>query len=108
VRVRRHVLADLVHGLPDADARGEMYDRIHALERLPHERRIAYVSDEQFDVSEVLGPLGAPVNLLHERVQDAHLVAALQERVGQVRADESSASRDQDPLQATPPPPLPV
>ena len=44
-RVRRRVLRDLVHRLADADARGEVDDRVDAVERPAHRVAVAHVAD---------------------------------------------------------------
>ena len=94
---RRHgvqlgVARDLVHGLADADGRGEVHDAVDARERAIRELRIADVSDDQLHAARHLRD-HAVVNLLLEAVEDDDLLAAVHERANQVRADEPSAAR---------------
>ena len=97
--VRRRVLGQLVHALPDADARGEVDDRVGAVERAAHGLGVADVADHELHLrAQVVRPRPALVHLLGEVVERPHAVPAGEQRVGEVRADEARAAGDQDEL----------
>jgi hypothetical protein len=101
--VDARVAGDLVHALADPHRRGEVVDRVDAVERPVHRAAVAHVAHHQLDLGiEVLGaaPVGGrvAVHLLRERVERPHAMAVSQEQVGEVRADEARAAGDQDGL----------
>ena len=98
-RVGSRVLGELVHALPDADARREVDDRVDTPQRLAHDAGVAHVSDDELHVRiEVRRPRVRPVHLLDEAVEGADAVAVRKELVRQVRPDEAGAASDQDQL----------
>ena len=74
-----------------------MEDRVDSAQRLVDRGAIADVADDELDVlGEVLGPSPSiAVHLRLERVEHADAVAAREQLVGEVRADEPGAARDQ-------------
>src|SRR5947209_3183188 len=78
-----------------------MDHRIDVEQRAAYSVLVADVADDQLDVVvQISGALTARVDLAREVVQGADVVAALQEVPGNVRADESCASCEEDPLPA--------
>jgi hypothetical protein len=74
-----------------------MDDRVDPGERLPHRVGIAHVADPKLDVgSEISGPRAAAVHLRREIVERAYAVAAREQLVGEVRADEARAAGDEN------------
>ena len=61
--------------------------------------RVADVADLKLDVrGEILRPAAVAVHLRLERVERPHTVPAREQLVGEMRADEARAARDQDLL----------
>jgi hypothetical protein len=74
-----------------------MDDGVDAVERTPDRVGIADVSDLELHVRrEVVGTRRSFVNLRRHVVEGAHAIAARQELVGEVRADEARAARDEN------------
>ena len=95
--VGAHVTLHLVHGLPDADLRGLVVDHLEAFERTPKYLFVAHVATHELGLGvQVRGPLGVAVYLRHQRVEHADAVAARDERVHEMRADEARAARHQN------------
>ena len=99
LRGRQVVVADVVGDVGDvgaeADHRGLVADRGHALHRGLGDGRVAQVGLEELGARvEVVRALA--VRGRQQRVDDPDLLAALEQRVDDVRADEAGASRDQD------------
>jgi hypothetical protein len=95
-RVELGVARDLVHRLADAHGGGEVDDLLGALEGAHGGLAVADVADDQLDARREVG-LDAAVHLGLEAVEYDHLVAALDERAHQVRADEAGAASDECP-----------
>ena len=76
-----------------------MDDAVNAVEGASEPVGIAHVPDDFFHVGAQVGGPAVGMDPLLERVEDADLVAALQQDVGRVRADEAGAARDQNTLQ---------
>jgi len=72
-------------------------DGVDTVERAPDRLSIADVSDLELDVGrEVVRASGAFVNLRRQVVECAHAIPAREQLVGEVRADEARATRDED------------
>ena len=56
--VHADVALDLVHALPDADRRGQVHHRVHALQGPPHRLGVPHVAHLELDVRVEVG--GAP------------------------------------------------
>ena len=83
--VDAHVAGDLVHGLPDADRRGEMVDDVDALKRVTQDVGIAHVAGEELHlVGEVGRTLSTRMHLGIQFVEHAHLVPCAQQTVCKV------------------------
>ena len=95
-RVELGVARDLVHRLADADRSGEVDDLRGARQGARGGLAIADVAHDQLDARGKLG-LGAAVDLLLEAVEHDHVVAALDERADEVRADEAGPAGDKCP-----------
>ena len=101
------VVGDLVHALAHAHGGGQVVDHVDVAEAAAHGVRVAHVAHDELRVVGHPGGL-APVGAVHLRievVQDAHPVAARQQRVHQVAAHEPRPSRHQhSPNRHSPPP----
>src|SRR5207249_4986076 len=86
----------LVHRLADADLGRLVEDRVDPFERAPDGGRIAYVALDELHVRVQVDRLALLMHLWDERVEHAYAVAALEERVDEVRPDEPRAARDQN------------
>ena len=76
-----------------------MHDRVDAVERAANRIGVAHVADDELDVGgEILGPRHVAVHLRDQRVERAHAIAAREQRVGEMRADEARAARDENVL----------
>jgi len=82
--------------LADADFRRFMKDGIDAIERASHHGRIADVSVNEFSFGVQVLRGSVAVHLGHQQVENAHLMAALNQSIGQVRSDESRSACDQN------------
>lgn len=92
-RVPADVAVDLVHGLPHAYCCGQVDDSVHADKGSIGDVAIADVAGDQRRVR------GNPwflslVNLLLERIDNYHVVAASNKALDEVRADEAGTSGD--------------
>src|SRR3954469_15587870 len=88
---------DLVHALADADAGSEMKDGIDAVERAAEGRAVAHVAHDEVGVWMKIGRTrGVAVHLRIQNVEHSYAVSARDEVVGEMRADEARAARDQD------------
>ena len=98
-RVLARVVRDLVHRLADADAGGEVDDGVDAVERAADGVAVANIADLQLDIlGEVVGSRAIAVHLRRQVVERTHAVAAGEQLVGQVGADEPRTAGDQDRL----------
>ena len=76
-----------------------MDDRVGAVERTAHGLGVADVADGELHLAaQVVRPRGTLVHLLGEVVERPHAIAAREQGVGEVRADEARAAGDQDEL----------
>ena len=74
-----------------------MHHPINPADRFQHHGFVADVADQKFDVGvKFSGALAGGMDLLDQAVEDAHMVAALQKRLGEVAADKPGAAGDQD------------
>ena len=74
-----------------------MDDGVDAVERAPDRVGVADVSDLELDVGrEVVRASRALVHLRRQVVECAHAISAREQLVGEVRADEARAARDED------------
>ena len=88
------VVGDVADVGPEADHRRLMADVLDALQRRGDGGAVADVAGHELRGGvEVVGPLG--VRRRMQRVEDPHLVAAGDERVGDVRPDEAGAAGDE-------------
>ena len=79
-----------------------MDDRIDAGESPADRVGVANVADLELHVrGEVAGPAAGAVNLRREIVERAHAVAAREQLVGEVRADEARPAGDEDGASAS-------
>ena len=76
---------------------GEVEHRLDARERAGPVLAAGHVSLHELGGRVQVGGLAVLVHRLLEAVEDAHLMAARDQRVHRVRADEAGAARDQDP-----------
>jgi hypothetical protein len=76
-----------------------MHDGLDARERAANGNRISHVAADELDVGgEVLRPPQVAVHLRDQRVEYANAIAAREQGVGEVRADEARATRDENVL----------
>ena len=76
-----------------------MDDRIDADERTAERIDVAHVAHLKLDVSgEIVGPRRSFVHLRRQIVERADAIPAGEQFVGEMRADEARASRDEDRL----------
>jgi hypothetical protein len=74
-----------------------MDDGVDAVERPADSAGVAHVTHDELDIRiEVRGPRGRAVHLLDEAVERTDAMPLRKELVGEVRADEAGAARDQD------------
>ena len=78
---------------------GQMDDAVDTVESPTHRVCITHVPDDFFHVPRQVGRPAVGMDSLLERVEDADLVAALQQDIGRVGADEAGAAGDQNALQ---------
>ena len=73
---------------------------VNPTQRRPEKSRGAEVSFDEFRICVEIGgpPGGVSVDLWDQAVDDADSIATSEEFISQVRADESRASRDKNPL----------
>jgi hypothetical protein len=92
------VVGNLIQARAGADEGGEVADGVDADEGLVDGAGVEHVADAQVDLGgEVGGADGVgTVHVRDEGVEDAHAMAAAQELVGQVGADEAGAAGDED------------
>jgi len=73
-------------------------DRIDVVQRLLDRAAISHITEHRFDcwvqIARELGKVA--VNLLAQVIQDPHVIAPRQQRVGQVGADEPGTAGDQN------------
>ncbi len=97
-RGRRHVdVEEAAEGRQVVLERGQVIDRLHALERLLQGRLVAHVPAHEINAGiEVARHLAAAVDGLLQAVEHADLVALREQRVGGVRSDEACAACDEN------------
>ena len=96
-RVVTDVRIDRVHRLTDAHLRREMNDGGHVAQRPIERPWLRHRAAQELDALGEIAGLGraGPVHLGLERVEDSHPRALRDERVDEVRADESGSAGHQ-------------
>lgn len=89
------VAAQVVHRLAVADLAALVEDDFDAVERGGDGVGVAQVADDELGVGRQVVRPPVRVGLLVERVEDPDAVAAGQQRVDEVRADEAGAPGDE-------------
>ena len=79
----------------DADGRGEMKNDVAAVDELREERLVLDRVDEVFESAAALEMRDVFDGAGRQVVEDEHLVAAIEQRLGEMRADEPGAAGDQ-------------
>src|SRR5262249_6471475 len=96
-----HVGFDRVHRLLDdqlpSDGGGEMKDDVAAVDELRQERLVVHRVDEGLEPGASLEVRDVVDRTGREGVENEDLVAVVQQRLGQMGADEPGAPRDQCP-----------
>ena len=76
-----------------------MNDRVDAVECAPKRVGVANVTLDELDVAgEIRRASFVAVNLRDQCVERAYAVTAREQLVGEMRADEARAARDEDPI----------
>jgi hypothetical protein len=72
---------------------------VRAVESAPDCVRVTHVPDQELDVvGEIVGAIGARMDLRRQVVECAYAIAAREQLVGEMRADEARTTRDENEL----------
>jgi hypothetical protein len=96
--VRVRVATELHHGLAVSDHSTEVIDDVDPLERARDRVRVSEIANDELCLLGQMASRAVGVRLRIEIVEDAHGIAASEERVHQVRTDESRAAGHQGAL----------
>ncbi len=93
--VGANVTLNFIHGLPDAHFGRFVKNRIDAVQCALNHRRIAHVAVNELSSRINVLTCVFAMNLRHQQIQHPHLMAALDQRICEMRANEAGAAGNQ-------------
>ena len=93
--VRDHRVHRLLDDQPHADRGGQVVHDVALVDELADDRRREHRVDDEVEAGPVAQLLDVAVSACREVVEDVDLLSLLEQRFGEMRADEARAARDQ-------------